>query len=195
MEIKKSVLASITLIILLILCGSCTNNQDNPILYSPFGEMPVVTGLYFVGEAGPEFLAVWGNPSGRSLASPTIGDYTKVHFVSGGSTTLKIWVVPARLPQQKSSEIVNLMNAHYDKVTGLGVATLVDGIKTPGYYEIIYNFVDSDGNTLPEGFYRIYIQVGDILTWCDVLNFRNESNYYKVLVNQIYDQLTYIGRP
>lgn len=157
--------------------------------------MPVVTGLFFVGEGGPEYLAVWGNPSGRSFSSPTIGDYTEVHFVSDGRERLKIWVVPARLPQQKSSELVNLMNAHFDKVTGLGVATLFDGIKEPGYYGTIYNFVDFKGNSLPEGFYRIYIQVGDILTWCDVLNFRNESNYYKVIVNQIYNNLTYIGGP
>lgn len=196
MDRGKSRLISISFLILLILCGSCTKYKDNPILYSPFGETPVVTGLIITGEDSPDAISIWGNPSGTNFCYPTIDDHITIRIDIGQNVRVRVWVVPARLPQQESIEIINLMNAHYDRLTGTGVATLLDEVKQAGSsWAIEYHFTDSQGTLLPEGFYRIYIQEGVRLRWNDVLNFRNESNYYKVLVNQIINQSTYIWRP
>ena len=182
------------LIVSLILI-SCSNDSGNPSSYSPFDEMPVVTGLFFTSEESPEVLAVWGNPSGRSFCKPSIGDYTNIGFAIPEQNVVKVWVVPARLPQQESKEVLNEMNAQFEVLNRLSVNTLLNEVMNVGSYGLEYHFTDSQGGLLPEGFYRIYVQSGDWLKWCDVLNFRNESNYYKVIVNQIYDNLTYIGRP
>jgi hypothetical protein len=88
-----------------------------------------------------------------------------------------------------------LLNAHFKNESGLAVAILLDEIKNAGVYSLEFGFIDSEGNLLPEGFYRIYVQSGDWLRWCDVFNFRNESNYYKVIYNQIRNQRKLIWSP
>ena len=195
MNTKKIIRVSTIFVFITTLFFSCTSESGNPSSYSPFDEMPVVTGLFFTFENSPEVIAVWGNPSGGSFCNPSIGDYTKIRFGIGEAIKVKIWVVPARLPQQKSDEIINSMNAHFDVLTRMGVNTLLDEIRQPGFYEIEYHFTDAQSRLLPEGFYRIYVLSGDWLKWCDVFNFRNESNYYKVIYNQIRKQRKLIWRP
>ena len=195
MNTKKTQSIQIIFLLLNFILISCSKESGNPLLYSPDGEMPVATGLFFTLEGSPEVVAVWGNPSGNSFCYPTIGGYTNIRFSVPNETTIKVWVVPARLPQQNSNDVINLLNAHFKNESGLAVAILLDDIKNAGTYELEYDFIDSDGNLLPEGFYRIYVQSGDWLRWCDVFNFRNESNYYKVIYNQIRKQLKLIWSP
>ena len=195
MVTKKTVLTSITLIIFIAFFYSCTNDSGNPSSYSPFDEMPVVTGLFFTSEVSPQVIAVWGNPSGRSMCSPSIGDYTQISYSVPEQTSVKVWVVPARLPQQNSVDILNWLNAHFKIQKGIPVFVLINDVVYPGMHSVTYHFIDSNGGSLPEGFYRIYVDNGKWIYWCDVLNFRNESNYYKAIVTQIYSHLTYVGRP
>jgi hypothetical protein len=195
MNTKKIQPTQIILLILSFILISCSKESENPMLHSPDGEMPVVTGLFISGEGSPEIFAVWGNPSGNSFCYPTIGDYSNIRYSNSQQTNVKVWVVPARLPNQKSNDVLHLLNAHFKNENGLAVSVLFDSISLPGSYLIEYHFTDSQGFLLPEGFYRIYVQSADGIRWCDVLNFRNESNAYKVLVNQIYKNLTYLWRP
>jgi len=188
MKTKKIIRVSTIFVFITVLFFSCTSESGNPSSYSPFDEMPVVTGLFFTSEVSPEVIAVWGNPSGRSFCKPSIGDYTNIGFAIPEQNVVKVWVVPARLPQQESKEVINTLNAHFDVLNGLSVNTLLNEVMNVGSYGLEYHFTDSQGRLLPEGFYRIYVQSGDWLKWCDVFNFRNESNYYKVIFNQIQKQ-------
>lgn len=165
---------------------SCDKNIGEEILYSPDLKMPVVTGLFIHGYEGmPGVSKVWGNPSGNYFCFPTIGSGTSIYFNNPYETNVKIWVVPARLPQQKSNDILKLMNGYFSNASGMAVAVPLNENKSAGIHSVEYSFKDSKGNSLPEGFYRIYLESADWIRWCDVLNFRNESNYYKLLVNQI----------
>jgi len=192
---KKIILFSITFFLFTTIFNSCSNESGNPLSYSPFDEIPVVTGLFFTSEVSPQVIAVWGNPSGRSFCSPSIDDYTQIRFSVPEQIVVKVWIVPARLPQQESKAVINTLNAHFEVLNRLSVKTLLNEVKNAGVYELEYHFTDSQGRLLPEGFYRIYVQAANMMEWCDVLNFRNESNDYKVIVNQIYNNLTYVGRP
>lgn len=164
---------------------SCDRNAGEEILYSPDLKMPVVTGLYFMGYDSPEVLGYWRNPSGSSFCYPNLDGMTNIRFSIPENLEVKIWVVPARLPEQKSVDVLQSLSGYFTSASGQSVAILMNGIKQAGTYMIEYHFTDSKGNTLPEGFYRIYIQTKKYFSWCDVLNFRNESNYYKEIVNQI----------
>jgi len=170
---------------------SCDKNVGEEVLYSPDLKMPIVTGLYFTGEDSPEVLAVWRNPSGKNRCRPSIGSTTYFHFSIPNELYVKVWLVPARLPEQKSEDVLKQFNAYYAKASGMAITVLMNESKPAGTYRIECNFRDSKGNLLPEGFYRIYIQAGEFFEWADVLNFRNESNYYRILVNQIRNQLKY----
>jgi hypothetical protein len=174
---------------------SCDKSVDEEVMYSPDLKMPVVTGLYISGEASPEVLGVWRNPSGHSFCNPSIGHVIYFKFSIPSELRVKVWLVPARLPEQNSEDILKQFNAYYAKASGVAVAVLMNETKSAGNYQIECNFRDSNGNQLPEGFYRIYIQAGEFFEWGDVLNFRNESNYYKVLVNQINNQIIYLWSP
>jgi hypothetical protein len=165
---------------------SCDKNIGEEVLYSPDLKMPVVTGLFVSGyDDMPGVSKVWGSPSGRYFCSPTIGDNTNISLSNPYETNVKIWVVPARLPNQNSNDILNLMNGYFTNASGMAVAIPLNENKLAGIYSIEYSFKDFNGNLLPEGFYRIYIESDGWLRWCDVLNFRDESNYYKALVNLI----------
>jgi hypothetical protein len=195
MNTKKIQPIQILFLILNFILISCSKESGNPLLYSPDGEMPVATGLFITLEGSPEVVFVWGNPSGNSFCFPTIGISTSIRFSLPNETNVKVWVVPARLPQQNSNDVINLLNAHFKNESGLAVAILIDDVKNAGTHSLEFDFLDSEGNLLPEGFYRIYIQSGDWLRWCDVFNFRNESNYYKVIYNQIRNQRKLIWSP
>jgi hypothetical protein len=99
-------------------------------------------------------------------------------------TKVKLWVVPARLPKQSQTDIYNKLGGYYLNASGLSVATILNEEKEPGFYFVEFDFKDSNNVHLPEGFYRIYRQIGDWLTWCDVLYHSaggSEFGYYSVL--------------
>ncbi len=169
---------------LVFLQFSCTRDSGEELLYSPDLKMPVVTGLFLSGPDSPEVLLVWGNPSGSSFCYPSFGTNTSVLYSIGKITRVKIWVVPARLPKQNQTDIYDKLGGYFINASGLSVITLINDFKEPGSYYIQYNFKDTHGNPLPEGFYRIYKQIGDWLTWCDVLYHSaggSEYGYYTVL--------------
>lgn len=169
-----------------LLTLSCDKNIGEEVMYSPDLKMPVVTGLFAYGYEGmPGVAKVWGNPSGNYFCSPTIGDSTNISFCNPYETNVKIWVVPARLPQQNSNDILKLMNGYFTNASGMAVAVPLNENKLAGNHSVGYSFKDAKGKQLPEGFYRIYLESAEWIRWCDVLNFRNESSYYKYLVNQI----------
>ena len=166
---------------------SCDKDTGETLLYSPDLKMPVVDGLYFTSAVSPEVLAVWGNPSGNNLCYPSIGSSTTIKFSVPEQSEVSVWVVPARLSSQSSEDVIKSFNGYFYNASGLAVAILMDKqIKSAGSYEINFDFKDSKGNLLPEGFYRIYVESEYQFQWCDVLNFRNESNFYKAIVNNIY---------
>ena len=195
MNTKKTQPIQIIFLVVTLTFISCSKEFENPLLHSPDSEMPVATGLFYTLENSPEVVAIWGNPSGNSFCYPTIGASTSIQFSLPNETRVTVWVDPARLPQQNSNDVINLLNAYFKNESGLAVAILLDDIKNAGVYSLDYGFNDSEGNLLPEGFYRIYVQAADWLRWCDVFNFRNESNYYKVIYNQIRKQLKLIWSP
>ena len=163
---------------------SCTRDSGEELLYSPDLKMPVVTGLFIAGPDSPEVLRVWGNPSGSSFCYPTFSTSTRIRFQIGESSVVKIWVVPARLPKQNQNDVYSKLGGYFKNASGLSIATLMNEEKNPGTYEIQFDFKNSRGNLLPEGFFRIYKQIGDWLTWCDVLHHSaggSEFGYYTVL--------------
>lgn len=175
---------------------SCDKDTGETLLYSPDLKMPVVEGLYFTSEGGPDVLAVWGNPSGSNFCYPSIGSSTTILFSVPEQSEVSVWVVPARLSSQSSEDVIKSFNRYFYNASGLAVAILMDKQTKPaGTYAINFDFKDSEENLLPEGFYRIYLESKNQFKWCDVLNFRNESNLYIEIVNIINEQKNIIWRP
>ena len=213
---KKKCCKIINFVILLsIVLISCKNPSETEILYSPDLRTPVVTGIRITNEIAEE-IAVWGNPNdpespvgkveksenppdddGPIHAVPTYGldmeaPYPNpvngpccIRFAIGNSSDVKIWVVPAVLTGEDESNTVDISNALVIK-PNIAVIVLVNRKLFAGIHEVRWNSKDSQGNDVPGGFYRIYVQADEYLLWRDVAVWRKPGDLPPDLETYIY---------
>ncbi len=194
---------------------SCKNPSEIETFYSPDLRTPVVTGIRITNEMAEE-IAVWGylsdpeSPVGEveqyknlpdddgihvfvpmcgldmrtPYPNPTNGECV-IRYDIGKTSHVKIWVVPAVLSGEDESNIVNLENTLLVK-PGIAIAVLVDRQSPPGAYQVHWSGGDSQGNEVPGGFYRIYIQADEYLLWRDVAVWREPGDLPPDLETYIY---------
>ncbi len=176
-----------------LLIFSCSNGPDT-LVFPPGSMQPVVTGIYITNE-NEEELGVLGNPSYSHSATQNSNEISL--SVSGIEDPA---VVKANLPYPNpSSRIVTLRfsllkrakvnifavkahgsddfpestfnligNAHYLAATNEPIKLIEEKVLQEGLHKITFD--------IPEyGFYRIYFQTENFLTWVDVLNIDIDS--------------------
>jgi hypothetical protein len=138
---------------------------------------------------------VFGKPSSNptignsSVGRLTVGDvptrfYLNVPYPnpsSGGASIqfqlpaqsrVAIYIVPASFMSQES-RIVQLNNATINTPGGLAIDLLLDRNLPAGHHVVFWPGGNRDGALVPDGFYRIYMEVNGHLLWQDALLLRD----------------------
>jgi hypothetical protein len=195
MKVPISVLALTSFLSL-----SCTS--DHPIQYEG-SLVPIVTGIRVTAEESPKQIAVWGNPgypdpnaaSGSIIRqfgdtvkplpgatgfemdnpfpNPAFGSLT-IRFSLPVSKRTRIWVTTAQL--QGGLDITSFAGAITPSPESRLITTLLDDVREAGSWEFEWQFLDSEGNRVLPGFYRIYLQYDDKILWRDVLVYSNKMD-------------------
>jgi hypothetical protein len=156
-------------------------------------DVPVVTGLFITSAEGPEIIATWRNPSSNNSGGTTQVNNEPglvvsmnyrlyvpypnptnvsccIHFTVPRLSHVKIYLVPAQLEQSFPDNSENILSGIYSKPGSISVITLIDNNLNAGSY-----LCTLDGNQLPDGFYRVYMKVGEERLWHDILIAKDSS--------------------
>jgi hypothetical protein len=185
-----------------IIVGACflfiwsCRSPNSPLPFrAPNLQTPVATGIFITLETSPEIVGVFGKPS----SNPTIGNPGVDRLTSGDvpsrfylyvpypnpsngecaitfelpeQSRVAIYIVPAIFMSQES-RIVQFNNATIYTPGGLAIDILLDRNLPPGHHEVIWPGRNSDGDPVPDGFYRIYMDVNGHRLWQDALSLRD----------------------
>jgi hypothetical protein len=92
-----------------------------------------------------------------------------ISFSIPTTSKVELFVVPARLADDLSYDICSYSGAIAASPLRTAIAILVFEPKTAGMFVCNWNSRDQNGNVLPDGFYRIYLRVNNMVCWHDVL--------------------------
>jgi len=187
----KSSLVFIALLILPWLFFSCKSPTSVGEINLQTEEPPLITGIIRTSPDSPSSLAVYGVPNEQPEIVEEISQNVKSNFfmaspfpnptdvstnISFGLTVgrnVTIWVVKGRLPDENVSDNTIIANGnfaspkfHYSKV-------LEKKYLQAGYYRIIWNAKYDNGDLLPDGVYRVYIEIDGQLMWRNVMIYHN----------------------
>jgi hypothetical protein len=84
------------------------------------------------------------------------------------SSNVLLYVVPARWYGKNSDDINSSAGAITAAPKRTAIAILVREAQAAGMYVCQWRARDQNGNSLPSGFYRIYLRVNDTICWHDV---------------------------
>jgi len=165
-------------LILLTIAGCTEWERFNP-TGSLYHYAPRATGMWLTDEQG-QIVGVWGHPEAGTwidtVFSPT-GDTSvsilaypnptrpplDIAFYVRHSDRVTLWVVRALGPGEEGSELTNVGGAGVISDDGRPVAILVDEPRSAGRYVINWG-----GSGTEAGFYRIWLAVGEDITWTDI---------------------------
>lgn len=172
---------------------SCKESSTQIVtLHSPDFKTPIVSGLRITSANGPEVLAIWRDPydteqyNGPELGSsmprtaylghpypnPANGSMD-INFALPYSSAISCWIVPATLPENSQSENTRQYGGMLlPAPIGYAVDVLIYNVT---YSAGLHRFV-WPSDSLPAGFYRIYLQVKETLFWRDVLLYRKPGD-------------------
>ncbi len=183
----KTSLIFITLLILPWLFFSCNSPTSVGEINLQTEEPPLITGIIRTSPDSPNPIAIYGVPNEQPEIIEEISQNVKSKFfmaspfpnpadVSTDITfglpvgrNVTIWVVKGRLPGENVSDNTIIANGnfaspkfHYSKV-------IEKKYLQAGYYRIIWNAKYDNGDSLPDGVYRIYIEIDGQLMWRNVM--------------------------
>lgn len=188
----KKIKVYLILILAFITLQSCKNpNENTPLLYYEYNS-PQVSGIIITSADGPQETGRWGtitypenneqpNPSNLFIDNPYPNPSLPtiiIPFYLSGDAVVSIYVVSARGPAEIEDNLVFNNMSWYIKPTGKPVRVIYRNEYFSGSFsrQVIWSGVDDQSRPVPEGFYRIYFQIGDYLAWKDVLLFRDREN-------------------
>ncbi len=180
---------------------SCRSPNSPSPLWAPHFQAPVATGIFITAETG-DVVGVFGNPSSRAALgdlkdnsnlqkafsaviptrflldvpypNPSNGEMT-IRFGLPKESEVAIFVVRASFMNHEG-RIVQFSNATIRSHGGLATDILFNRKAVAGFHSVNWSGRDQTGNPFPDGFYRIYMQIGDEHLWQDVLLIRNICN-------------------
>ena len=181
----------IYLILFLFITCSGPNDSSNE---SEFQfDIPVVTGLFITSTEGPEIIGIWRNPSSNNSGgtpqvtnepghavpmnyqlyvpypNPTNVSCT-ILFTVTRLSHVKIYLVPAQLEQSIPDNSENMLSGIYSKPGSISITILINANLNAGAYAYSLS-----NDQLPDGFYRVYMKVGEDRLWHDILIARDPS--------------------
>jgi hypothetical protein len=153
-------------------------------LRSPHLQSPVITGIYLTDAIGV-LIGTWGNPS--DLPQPGdnsngtghiplyfefVGLYpnpsygiTTIRYDLPQATRVKIWVVRGRTTDELND--ITFGGSNFFSADDLNVQIIEDRYSEAGNFSALW----TRNKSIPDGFYRIYIQANNLLAWRDAAVF------------------------
>jgi hypothetical protein len=182
---------------MIIVPQTCSKLPDNPpLLYYEYHSSQV-SGIIITNADGPQELGRLGsiqfpenneesNPAGLFVDNPYPNPSLAtiiIPFYLSGNAVVSAYIVSAKGPGEDEDNLIFNNMSWYIKPTGKPVQILFKNENLSGgvYRQIIWYGKDDQSNPVPEGFYRIYFQIGYYLAWKDILLFRNEENLRKFM--------------
>ncbi len=177
------------LFITLLLVGCKSSSDSNP-LNMPITTPPVVEGISITDATGQE-LGVWGNTDGYPsectkenntkpgtllpaeccvhipYPNPTNIDAV-IKYDLAKSATVTSYIVKAYAPNEDINQTILNGSYFYNSIHIIRIL-IVDYKKQAGFNSLHWNGADETGNPVPSGFYRVYLEINDILFWRDIL--------------------------
>jgi hypothetical protein len=171
---------------------SCNNSNPTEANINIDLNPPLITGIVRTSEAGPRAIAIYGNPNEKSdiiennklnfyidspYPNPTDGS-TSISFYVPVKTNVLVWIIKGRLSVENASGSVNYANSNYVSPFTNYFQILYQRDDDPGRYILIWSGRDQNGKILPDGVYRVYIEVNGQLMWRNIWLYRNVRGKY-----------------
>lgn len=179
---------------------SCDNSTEPDNILTFLIDTPVVTGLVITSADSPEPIGIWRNPQTQTsiyygnnnsnssgilpgnmslstpYPNPTNGSIS-IRFFLPISTNVSVWLVKARLPEEKEKNSESLSGGAFASTGNRNILKLMNNeLKNAGSYYLEWNGKKGNGQDADVGFYRIYLKADKYLFWQDILLARKISD-------------------
>jgi hypothetical protein len=157
---------------------SCSNPvSPDPIAYY-IANPPIITGIVRTGETDPSPLGIIGTPNPKSqlrnyhmeapYPNPTASG-SKIYYAIPEDTYISIWIVKGRLAGENQTDYKFYSNGYFKSPPEMFSMKLFEGVRQAGVWVIEVNAKNLNGYVLPDGFYRIYIEISGEFMWQDLM--------------------------
>ena len=167
----------------LLTINSCRNSVSTDPISRFIMDPPVITGIVVTGESSPEFLSTWGIPNdkqnfdrntiGIPSPNPTSGS-TTIHYWIASDTFISIWIIKGRSSGQKENQYFS--NGYLKTAPQNFSYKLFEGLRRAGNYQLELDTDGIGGYSLPDGLYRIFIEINGELMWCNMMKWSDPDN-------------------
>jgi hypothetical protein len=124
---------------------------------------------------------VWGEPNGKReitggyhmdvpFPNPT-DSFTKIYYAVPVESFVSIWIVKGRLPGENEKNYELFTNGYFIKDNMKLSARIFEGYRNPGIYQIDINLNDLSTGVVPDGLYRVYIEINGEFMWQDIMKY------------------------
>lgn len=146
--------------------GYSLGEWGNPPLHPDFGEVEnqvAMDSILIQPSDKFRMFQLYPNPSPSSVS---------IYFVSGlPAFSAKAWVVPVLGQSVENPLLLSTGYGEIFQVSSPIIGTIYEEENLdPGAYVFSWDGKDDLGNTVPDGFYRIFLQVDEYLLWRDFSN-------------------------
>jgi len=188
---------------------SCSNSTSTDPTESIITNIPLIKGIVQTDSDTPTPISIWGVPNenssitvqgtgtiyneksislGQVLISygldflfPNPANYsTTIVYELTQNANVSIWVVRGLTPKQLSVENTLYFNSYVVNNSDKFYIKLSEGFTRAGKYHLTWNLQDKQGNTIPDGFYRIFVNFDGNLLWRDLCVFHPKGNEQQV---------------
>ena len=178
---------------ILLSLNSCNNSTEPGEISGTIYGMPVVPGLIITTEESPAPVGKWRNPHspgsiyygpGRNdsnavfpyylaldtpYPNPTSGS-NSIRFSLPIRAVVSLTLVKARLPEHQADGPETASGGVFVSSGSKPAVVLLDNeVKEAGYYEVEWSGKNNEGEDVPAGFYRVYLEADGHVLWCDIL--------------------------
>ncbi len=132
----------------------------------------IVNGIAVTTACGPEYTKIVGNPHYDSVIrgvypNPSNGE-CMIDFNMFQAGKCRIWIENAYPSDFLNPLLGNYFDIPENKVRN-EVRLLCDQNFSKGIHNVVWRAIDNYGNTVSEGFYRVYLQTGGEIHFADIL--------------------------
>ena len=185
----KPSLILIPLLILPWLLYSCNSPTSVGEINLQTVEPPLITGIIRTSPDSPTPLAIYGVPNEQPEIIEEVSQNIKSQFFMASpypnptevataitfglpvARNVTVWVVKGRLPGENVSDNTIVANGNFASPKFHYYKVLEKKFLRAGYYSLTWDAKYDNGDTLPDGVYRIYIEIDGQLMWRNVMIF------------------------
>ncbi len=184
----------------IFLINSCNNPAGPNLIANALASPPIISGIIITGYDSPDPIGVLGKPNEKSSLpssvfnkkssnSPARGcqvetpfpnpadGITYIFFSLPHEAKISVWVVRGIAATEVINNYSTYSNGYFNSCYKNYTKELIkEESKLAGSYRVDWDFENDNKNSLPDGFYRVYISVNGNLMWRNIMINRNWYN-------------------